>query len=132
MTTYRHSARDLVRRRPAWMMLLVLVFILGKVTPLPDLAADRGAPAPAASPHCAQTLAHAVKTPALDSVVPADPACDGCCPGAVGTCVLHCAVPLPVSIPDIAFESATHTPAPAYVAALVQRALPPPQRPPRA
>jgi hypothetical protein len=116
------------------MLLWVLVFILGKVSPLPALAADRAgaALAPAASAHCAQTMAHPVKTPGLDSVAPADPASDSCCPGDMSACGLHCAVPLPLSIPNIAFESAANTPGPAYVVALVHRSLPPPQRPPRA
>ncbi len=116
------------------MMLLLLVFVLCKITPLPALAADRAGTAqtPAAAPHCAQTMAHAVQTPEPDSVVPANSAHDSCCPGETGTCALHCAVPLPVSIPNLAFESAADTPGPAYVVALVLRPLPPPQRPPRA
>ena len=136
--TYRpQPATDLTRRRRARIMLLALVFILGKGLPMPSMAAERGhaTPTPTTASHCAEAASHTSKEfdpSPMDPTTPPQSTHDSCCPSGMGACALHCAMSLPLSIPSIALEPASCMPGHARVPSLVQRALPPPQRPPKA
>ena len=135
--TYRpHFARDLSRRHRARILLLVLFFTLGKGM-LPAMAAGPGhSPLAADTPaHCEQPAQHSRlgdHPPATDPTVPSGPAHDSCCPDGTAPCARHCAVPLPVSSTHFTLETGMSVAAPARVPTLVHRALPPPQRPPKA
>lgn len=116
-------------------MLLVLVFILGKGMPMPAMATEGGHAMPMApASHCIETMRHATNDSVqavLGSSELPQTSHANCCTSDSGTCALHCAMSLPLSIPSIALEPALSIPGPARMPSLVQRTLSPPQRPPK-
>lgn len=136
MTRRAQPAADPIRRRRARIVLLVLVFILGKGMPMPAMAAEHGnaMSMPATAAHCIETTSHSAHESdqaVQDSSAHSQGSHPNCCTSESGTCAQHCAMSLPMSILSIALEPALSIPGPTRLPSLVQRTLSPPQRPPK-
>lgn len=135
MTLHAHTSTDSTRRRRARTLLLVLVFMLGKGMPMPAMAAEQGQAIPMApAAHCTEMMGHATNDAGQASHSSSElpqTSHANCCTSESGTCALHCAMSLPLSIPRIALEPALTIPDPVRLLSLVSRSLSPPQRPPK-